>query len=76
MPVLPSVTWSTAVRLPAVVLAVLQPESAQGDNNAVPARTAEFWMNWRRLRPWRFMLEFFMDESFQTTGGKLFPAAR
>jgi len=44
MPVLPSVTWSTAVRLPAGAPAARTLESAHGDSSAVPARRAEEWI--------------------------------
>src|ERR1022692_2197455 len=63
MPVLPSVTWSTAVRVATGVAAARDLTSDHGESNAAPASAVEDWMNWRRLSPPRLWREFFMAES-------------
>ena len=58
MPVLPSVTWSTAVRLTSA--AAHDSGNANDDSSAVPARAADAWMNWRRLMSLYFERDFFI----------------
>ncbi len=51
MPVLPSVTWSVAVRTTGASAAADVFVSAHGESSAVPASAVEAWMKWRRVIP-------------------------
>ena len=60
MPVLPSVTWSVAVRTVAGASAAARASAnAQGESKAVPASAVEVWMNWRRLTPRPILVTLF-----------------